>query len=85
MEFIDIRVYEHAAVPRGEVLLVQQADSGAVPPDLREKIKVPCILTCNAARLGENLTLMDIAEMFEASGRGPSTPRAGTAGGDNRA
>ena len=81
MRFINIRVYEHDAVPAGEAWLVRQADSGEVPNELRDRISVPCILTRDAARLGRDLTLRQIAEAYEASGRGWLPPQAGAAGG----
>ena len=76
MRFIDIRVYEHSSIPEGEAWFVRQPDSGEVPPELRDKIRVPCILTGDAARLGRDLTLQQIAEAYEASGRGPLAPPA---------
>ena len=84
MRFINIRVYEHDKVPIGEAWLVRQADSCEVPTELRGQIRVPCILTQDAARLGRDLTLSQIAEAYEASGRGPLPPlppQAGTDGG----
>ena len=78
MRFIDLRVYEHAAVPKGEAWLVRQTGSDQVPPELRGRIKVPCILTGDTGRLGHDLTPRQIAEAYEASGRGPLTLRAGT-------
>jgi hypothetical protein len=64
MNILELRVYEHPSIPDHEAWLVRRADSGEVPPDLRGTIDAPCILTNDDALLGENLTLLDLAEAF---------------------
>lgn len=65
MDFIELRVYEHTSVPRYEAWLVRRADAAAVPPELRSRIIVPCIITGDAALLAEHLTLLQLAEAFD--------------------
>jgi hypothetical protein len=68
MNLLELRVYEHPSIPEHEAWLVRRADSGEVPPDLRGTIRAPCILTNDAVRLGEHLTLLHLAEAFESCG-----------------
>ena len=67
MDFIELRVYEHPAVPRYEAWLVRRADAAEVPPGLRGRIIVPCVITGDAALLAEHLTLVRLAEAFGES------------------
>ena len=71
MNILELRVYEHPSIPDHEAWLVRRADSGEVPPDLRGTIDAPCILTKDAALLGEHLTLLDLAAAFESCGIAP--------------
>ena len=67
MRFLELRVYEHYSIPEDEAWLVRQADAEEVPPELRGSIVAPCIITGDAALLAEQLTLLHLAEAFEAS------------------
>ena len=67
MDFIELRVYEHPAVPRCEAWLIRRDDAAEVPPVLRGCITVPCIIAGDAALLAEHLTLLQLAEAFGES------------------
>ena len=81
MDFIELRVYEHPAVPRYEAWLVRRADAAEVPPELRGCITVPCIIAGDAALLAEHLTLLQLAEAFGESGIPTTYPATGTSQG----
>ena len=68
MSFLELRVYEHPSIPEYEAWLVRQADAEEVPSDLRGRIDVPCILTNDAGLLGEQLTLLHLAEAIGSHG-----------------
>ena len=68
MSILQLRVYEHPSIPDHEAWLVQRSDSGEVPPDLRGAIDTPCILTNDAALLGQHLTFLQLAVAVEACG-----------------
>ena len=67
MSFLELRVYEHPSVPEYEAWLVRRADAEQVPPELQGCVIVPCIITSDAALLGEHLTLLHLAEAFRES------------------
>ena len=68
MSILQLRVYEHPSIPDYEAWLVRQPDSSEVPPGLRVAIAAPCILTNDAALLGQHLTFLQLAEAVEACG-----------------
>jgi hypothetical protein len=68
MNILKLRVYEHPSIPDHEAWLVRRADSSEVPPDLRETIHAPCILTGDAVLLSQHLTFLQLAEAVEACG-----------------
>jgi hypothetical protein len=67
MSLLELRVYEHHSIPEYEAWLVRRADAEEVPPELRGCIAAPCIITGDAALLAEQLTLLHLAEAFDAS------------------
>lgn len=81
MGFIELRVYEHPAVPRYEAWLVRRADAAEVPPELRGRVTVPCIITGDAALLAEHLTFLQLAEVLGESGIPTTYPATGTSQG----
>ena len=85
MNFLELRVYEHPAVPGHEAWLVRRADAEEVPPELRGGIITPCIITGDASLLGGQLTLLHLAEALEASGISATDPASMISEGVNRA
>ena len=58
MEYLGINIIEHASVPAEEVWLIHKREAPQVPPDLRDNLPVPCILTGDAVRAGQLLSFV---------------------------
>jgi hypothetical protein len=58
MESPGINIIEHASLPAEEVWLIHKKEAALVPPDLRDNLPVPCILTGDAARARRLLSLV---------------------------
>ena len=54
MEFLGIKIVEHASVPVGDVWIIHKNEAPQVPADLRGNLPVPYILTGDAT-LARNL------------------------------
>ena len=44
-----IKILEHHSVPAEEMWVIREKEESQVPPDLRDSLTVPCILTGDAA------------------------------------
>jgi hypothetical protein len=62
MESLEINIIEHASLPAEEVWLIHKREAPLVPPDLRDNLPVPCILTGDAARAARLLSLVRAIE-----------------------
>ena len=58
MEFLGIRIVEHASISMDEVWMIHNKNAPQVPPDLRSSISVPCILTGDSSLARNLLSLM---------------------------
>ena len=65
MKTLDLKFYEYAALEKDAALLICRADDPRLPRQLRDTVRVPCIITGDLARLKEKLTLLHIAELWE--------------------
>lgn len=70
MRSLELKVYEDPSVPAGESKIFHRADDPSLPRGLRGRVGFPCIVTGDIARLGETLTLLRVAELWDASARG---------------
>lgn len=57
MGFLGINIVAHASVPADEVWIIHKNDAPQVPADLRGSLSVPCILTGDATRARNILSL----------------------------
>lgn len=51
METPGIKILEHHSVSAEEMWIIREKEESLVPPDLRDNLTVPCILTGDAARV----------------------------------
>ena len=58
MEFLGINIIEHPSVPAEDVWLIHKREAPQVPPELRSTLPVPCILTGDAARAQQLISLL---------------------------
>lgn len=58
MEYLGINIIEHASLPPDEVWIIHKSEAPQVPSDLRGHLPVPCILTGDATRARNLLSLM---------------------------
>jgi hypothetical protein len=69
MELKRLHVVQHRAIPPDEAWIIRRSDAAELPPDLRGKISVPCIVTGSMNMLKETLALLHLlAKDAPASG-----------------
>jgi hypothetical protein len=65
MESLELTFYKSAALAKSEVLLISHTDDPRLPADLRGGVRMPCVVAGDLALLGETLTFLRLAEMWE--------------------
>ncbi len=65
MKTLDLKFYEYAALEKDAALFICRTDDPRLPRQLRDTVRVPCIITGDLARFKETLTLLQIAELWE--------------------
>lgn len=58
MEYLGINIVEHASIPEEEVWIIHKSDAPQVPTELVGKLHVPYILTGDATRTRNLLSLV---------------------------
>ena len=58
MDLKSLHVIQHRAIPPDEAWIIRNSEADELPPDLRGKVKVPCIVTGNMNLLKETLILL---------------------------
>ena len=58
MKVSHINIIEHPSMPRNEAQIICDPDSSQLPPDLRDSVSVPCIVTGDLSLTKSMLTLM---------------------------
>lgn len=65
MESLKLKFYEHASMPAGAAWFICREDDPRLTDELREKVRVPCIVAGDLTLLKQTLTLLRIAELWE--------------------
>jgi len=71
MKLLGLEVIEHSAVPQDEAWVVRRKDAPNLPPDLLDRIKIPCIITGNLDLLRQAIVLMQLTNMIEMPADSP--------------
>jgi hypothetical protein len=78
MESLELTFYKSAALAKGEALFVCHTDDPRLPADLRGGVRMPCVVAGDLTLLGETLTFLRIAELWDEAApyRGGEARRA---------
>ena len=67
MKLFGLKVIEHKAVPEEEAWVIRNMEAQALPPELRDAIEVPCIVTGSMRLLKETVILMRLTNMADGA------------------
>ena len=67
MDSLELKFYEHASMPAGAAWFICREDDPRLTDELRAVVRFPCIVARDLALLKQTLTLLRIAELWEAA------------------
>ena len=60
MEYLGINIVQHPSLPADDVWIIYEKEAPQVPPDLREALTVPFVLTGDAERAKHLLSFFGV-------------------------